>query len=375
MKQNINFKFLNTTNSGWSDIQKYFDMNQNERELLNSKFKPNLFPVNNSFFELLQKFLPGELNIFEDSIQKELSSDLLFKNQVLQEKNKRHQAYSALDYFLSSSTYFDYFSFDAFSILQNSKITMKKYKKNKLTSDIFLLSFFSIDSELKKILNEFEIDIESIEKYLITGEKKIYFDEFQNKYFNYINSFIKQQKTIFYEKKHLLSNFFNISKSTDFKIAEENNEKIEYSKEMYKIFEKSIDYTLRYKTPIITTEILFLSFIDEDQLIGGKIIRKLLKNPIKLSLLRYRILKLIHQHESNIRSSILKNQHFFAYLLKTELSDIEFQKLIQTNRLSKAVNMFRNQLISSVVELNLADILTEELKVSSRLNSKRTYSF
>jgi len=367
MKQNTMIKFLNASNSGWAGIQKYFDANQEDREFLLSKVDKTGTSLNFSLFELLN----DELNSFSSSIEIESN----FNNSISEEKNRRHQAYTAFNYFLSGKTYFDYFSLDVFLILQNSKILMKQYQKKNLTSDIFLLSFYSINSDLINILKEFDISPENIQKYLIIGEKNNN-SVIKNKYFQSVNLFFKKKKKIILDKFELTINFFinYMYGSLDSEKVEENTESLKYSKEMFKIFSKSISSALRYKTPIITPELLFLTFLEQDNLTGGKIVKKLLKSPIKLSLLRYRLLKLIHQNESNLRSLVIKNQHFFAYLLKAELSDMEFQKLIKTNRLDKAVNMYRNDLICSVMGLDLSNILEKELILRSRLNTKRKYS-
>ena len=371
MTQNTMIKFLNASNSGWDGIQKYFDANEKDREFLLSKVDATGASLNFSLFDLLN----DELNSFSSSIENESRSILDSNNYISEEKNRRHQAYTAFNYFLSGKTYFDYFSLDAFLILQNSKILMKQYKKKKLTSDIFLLSFYSLNSDLINILKEFDLIPENIQKYLTIGEKTDN-SVIKNKYFQSVSSFFKKKKKIILSKFESTINFFvnYIYGSLDSEKVEENTESVKYSKEMFKIFSKSISSALRYKTPIITPELLFLTFLEQDNLTGGKIVKKLLKSPIKLSLLRYRLLKLIHQNESNLRSLVIKNQHFFAYLLRAELSDIEFQKLIKTNRLDKAVNMYRNDLISSVMELNLSTILEEELILRSRLNTKRKYS-
>lgn len=373
MKRNTNFAFLNATNSGWDTIQKYFEANENEKEKVIALLKPKTNISNSSLFDLLQEYGTSTL-LPEEKIIEE-TSDTKIQTQILQEKNRRYQAYTTLDYLLSTHTYFDYFSLDAFTILNNAKVLMKKYKKEKLTSDIFMLSFFSIDSELIKILNEFDITQESIENYLNQVEKSKT-KSTKNKYFAKLNSVVINQKNKLAEKVKSFSTIFESYIAWNRPEAEENDLfLIDYSKELYKIFEKTIEKTLRYKTPIITPEILFLNFIDEEQIRGGKILKALIKNPIRITLLRYQIVKLIHQNESNLRSLVPKNQHFFAYLLKAELSDMEFQKLIQTNRLTKAVNVFRNQLISSTVQVDLAQLLEEELATISKLNSKRRYSF
>ena len=63
----------------------------------------------------------------------------------------------------------------------------------------------------------------------------------------------------------------------------------------------------------------------------SKIIKKILGNDTDWYLLRYQLIKHLHSQESNIRSEVSKNQQYFAYLLKIELTDLEFEKLLQKN--------------------------------------------
>jgi hypothetical protein len=46
-------------------------------------------------------------------------------------------------------------------------------------------------------------------------------------------------------------------------------------------------------------------------------------------------MKVIHKHESIIRSDVVKNQQYFAYLLRTQLSTFEFDNLIDNEELEK----------------------------------------
>jgi hypothetical protein len=46
-------------------------------------------------------------------------------------------------------------------------------------------------------------------------------------------------------------------------------------------------------------------------------------------------MKVIHKHESIIRSDVVKNQQYFAYLLRTQLLYFEFDNLIDNEELEK----------------------------------------
>ena len=80
------------------------------------------------------------------------------------------------------------------------------------------------------------------------------------------------------------------------------------------------------------------------------------------------------KNESIIRSEVTKNQQYFAYLLKTELSELEFNKLIDTNSLVTGVQLFRNMLITQLTQVNIFTLVFDEVKKSIQITNKRKYS-
>ena len=104
----------------------------------------------------------------------------------------------------------------------------------------------------------------------------------------------------------------------------------------------------------------------------------LIKNQILTAtewhLLRYRLIKSLHKNESIIRSEVTKNQQYFAYLLKTELSELEFNKLIDTDSLVTGVQLFRNMLITQLTQVNIFTLVFDEVKKSIQITNKRKYS-
>ena len=153
------------------------------------------------------------------------------------------------------------------------------------------------------------------------------------------------------------------------------NQKVKYSHEVNKIFEKAAENALvRFKTPVISPEILFITIIEEKNTKAAKIIKKFLKDDVDWYLLRYKLIKRIHNQESNIRSEVIKNQHYFAYLMKIQLTDFEFNKLIENEALAKGVSLFRNTLISTILKIDIFEEIKAEIRVSMKLTNKRSYS-
>ena len=123
-----------------------------------------------------------------------------------------------------------------------------------------------------------------------------------------------------------------------------------------------------------SNEILFLTIMEEKNTKAAKLIKNELINDVEWYMLRYKLLKELHNHETNIRSEVNKNQQYFAYLLKSRLSENEFDSLIEKELLPNAVSLFRNILVSDILQVNLFNLLKIEINKSNRINNKRSYS-
>lgn len=274
------------------------------------------------------------------------STESSLSKKVLLEKRKRHQAYITIDYLLGFLTYFDFFSNDTFQIVKNSIFFSKLLEKNTITSDVLLISLLDEKFELSKVLKEYNLTQESL------------LGIFSN----------TDSKTV---KKNSFSTFFSKkAKSEEFEEKE-----IIYSQEMNQLFEKIVENALyRFKTPVVTPDLLFITFMEEKTTKAGKLITKMLKNEANWYLVRYRLIKRLHSQEVLIRGEITKNQHYFAYLMKTRFSEFDFNKLIKNELLLTAVSFFRNFLVKDILKQNLFQTLGDEISHSIKINNKRKYS-
>jgi hypothetical protein len=300
------------------------------------------------------------INIKVDKI---VASDLVdstehpktISEKILIEKRRRHQTYMALDYFLSAVTYFDFFSSDAFKIVKNAKYLAQICEKS-VTTELLLLPFFSYPSHVSSILGDFGITEEAVENIVASLQKK-----------KKENFFQKQKNSVKQSLQNIKGFFIRETLALD--------QGIKYSHEVNKIFEKAAENALiRFKTPVISPEILFITLIEEKNSKAAKIIRKFLKDDVEWYLLRYKVIKRIHNQESNIRSEVIKNQHYFAYLMKIQLTDFEFNKLIENEALAKGVSLFRNTLISKILKIDIFEEISEEIQTSMKITNKRSYS-
>lgn len=262
-----------------------------------------------------------------------------FKNQLSHEKRKRFLVYKGLDYLLSKVSYFDFLSLDTFQILTNAKYLAQIYNRKTVTSEDLLQSFSFLNSDFSKLLESFDL-------YQSTIKKKLNLEVTKSKKFIFFN----QQKILF-------------------------DPSLSYSYELNKLIERSVENALvRFKTPVITPEILFITILEDNKMNGGKIIRKILGSEINVYLLRYKLLKRLHSEELNIRTEISTNYHYFAYILKTQLSELEFNRLIESKYFELGILFFRNQLIRRIISGDWNTFLANEIHASIMVTSNRTYS-
>lgn len=267
------------------------------------------------------------------------------EEKIKKEKRRRNQIYTSLDYFLSNVTYFDFFSFDAFKIAIFSKSLASFYKETLVQPELLLLPFFYSKNELTTFLKEINLPREYILPLILGSKYK------KNKFFNPFG-FITQK----------------------FRINSVLDQKCEFSNEVNFIFEKATENSLiRFKSPIISSNILLITMMEETTTKTHFILKKALKNEMNWYLLRYKLIKQIHYEESNLRGEILKNQHYFAYLFKSQTTEKEFNRLIDQELLPKAVSFFRNRVVSSLLEKNFFDLLAKDIKDSIVLTNQRTY--
>lgn len=288
-----------------------------------------------------------EEDLFEPN--ENLNSNKKDQKKIFFEKRKRFQVYNALEHLLSFNTYFDYFSSDAFKIVKDSNLLAQCYQSGLVTSEYLLYPFFEIDSDLRSILNDFGL----------TKEIAL----------NFID--IKKPSSLLSLKEKFFLRF-----KLSFLVKKVNhNNFIEFSGEVNQIFEKAAENALnRFKTPVITSEILFVTLMEQNKSKIGKSIEKAISNRINWYLLRYKLLKRIHTSELNIRTQVSINQQHFAYLLKTQIPDIQFDRLIENDIISLGILFFRNKLLAKVREISLDSCLEKEIYRSIKATGVRKYT-
>lgn len=289
-------------------------------------------------------------------------------SKIKDEQRRRNQVYQALDYLLPRMSYYDFFSLDTFELIQSAKDLAKTAKKDIVTSEIILLSLFYSSSTVPEATRSFGITYESILAFL--PELK----SLKRKRPKEINPSMTKKVTRF------LTDCIDSCQDFDFTLFSSPKEVsfIEYSFEVESLFEKAVENAMtRFKTPVVTSEILFLTLLEEVSTRAGKLLKRSLKDNTEWHVLRYKLLKRLHYEESMLREQVVKNQQYFAYLLKTQLSPIEFDQLIRRKTLAKGTELFRNILVLEVLKIDLVDALYIDIHESikaKKKEDKRKYS-
>ena len=296
--------------------------------------------------------------------------------EIIFEKRRRYQAYKILEYYLSNFTVFDFFSSDSFTIVKSAKLLAKICNQIQVTNEFLFLPFFDSKLEMGRILQQFgfeEIFVENLSKNLELFSKTENVIKNKTTFFLKTNSKQIEPKQIFLTKlfNNLQEQFFNFDQNS----MEAIQKQLVFSYETNQIFEKSANNAMtRYKTPIITPEILFITLMEEKNSLISKIIKKEITDETNWYLLRYKLLKRLYNQEVVIKSQVKRNHQFFAYLLKTQLSEFNFEKLIEKKVLNKAVLLFRNLMISDLLKNNFLESFDIETHSSILTSPDRIYS-
>jgi hypothetical protein len=300
-------------------------------------------------FKLFSTFLPFPPKVIARIPSIYGKKEILRSEKINHEKRRRNYIYKTLNYLLSSLTYFDFFSIDAFELVKQSKRISCFYNEKTVSLESFFLSFFYSPIQLRNLCEEYNFTKENMTEMIeILLEKE--------------KGFVPKKPSIFKNWEGFFEN-------------EKVVEDISFSEELNFLFEKSAENALeRFKTPIITTEILFLTLLELNNHSFGKMIENFLNDGLKWELFKYKIVKRIHREESVLRDQVSKNQYYFAYLLKSQLTDNEFNQLLNRELLPNGVELFRNTLVVQLLETNLFKLVEFDIYKSIKITNKRSYS-
>jgi hypothetical protein len=309
-----------------------------------------------------------DAKIYEDlqKLAKESKkSESHLRTQLDLELRRRTQAEYMLNYVLCSAGIFDYFTFDAFQIVLGAKYAAENVEIYSVTTEFLLLPFYTLDLPITPFLEKYNVNFEPILNYLeeINSLQKPK-DGFFLRFIKKKTKQIWQKIDSYIQNNEFLKYFFIDPVYYDKNISD-------FSEEMESLIHKSIENASeRFKTPVISPEILFITIMEEKDSRAGKIVNTFFENETKYQLLRYQLIKLLHKQEAAIKNGLQPHQHIYAYLLKTQLPEEDFNKLIDRNLLDSAVTIFRNNLISDLLAVDFFGMLEAEINITTSRNRK-----
>jgi hypothetical protein len=267
--------------------------------------------------------------------------------QIQNEKRRRNSIYNILDYLDSNHSYFDFLTEDAFRICSNTVFLSYFLKKEIITKEIFLLSFFNSKTEFGDWIKEFDLNLKVLLN-LITKENSIY----------------DQYLTI----KELI---LGVDIEDDL-----YQEEKEFSSELLVFLKKAAKKARHsFKTPIISPEILFLTLMEDKNEETYEIRNNMFLNKTSWYLFRYELIKNIYEQESIIQNEVPINQNYFAYLLRLNTNAYYFPRLMDFDLLDEGVSYFRNTLVSIILREDIFEDMTKRTESSIKAcNFIRKYS-
>lgn len=325
--------------------------------------------------EKFEKFLKERNN---NDINAKLKDTLIItllkaENPYLKEKRKRTQIYKALDLYLSLETKIDFFTIDTINILLKAKIIPFLLDKKELTSDMIIYGFFTKNSRrFLKWFKSVNFSKTSVKKYLgkkwgkpLTKKEFIYYKILC--YFNYFN--------------YKLEKFFfkSINPSTYFNKSIEDLNTINYSLELRKILNNIVKKArFKYRTPVISSNMLFLELLEETESYSRKLFKKLIPNVKSFLTLRYKILTEIYKTNVYIHTMIPKNRLFYIFYGQISLPEQVFQTMVsRPMRLQAYALKLRNALIKKALSYNYTkylkyliynDLYSDSLEIEKKLD-------
>jgi hypothetical protein len=265
---------------------------------------------------------------------------------IKNEKRRRSQIYHLLDYVVSPLSYYDFFTKDAFHVATQTLVIASFFKKKIVTSELLLFAFFSQKNEITSLLKQYGI--------------------FPEPLYQMIKS-VDSSYDLYSEMKE---RFYGV----DMDNFDETKPK-RFSQELEFIIRDTVkNARVRFKSPIISSEMLFLTLMEDKTTRAYQIIQQMLQTTTNWYLLRYDLIKRIHAEESFLRTQIPINQQYFGYLFRLTTKDIVFKRLTEYNILEDAVFSFRNNFVSSLLTQDPWKLIRKEVLNTIKVTNFRRYS-
>ncbi len=327
---------------------------------------------------LIRSKLFPKTNNFQNSrfFQLELQKSIKLPKNL--EKRKRNLATFLFNRLLSQSSYFDFFNKEALLCLLFAKKLAGIFKQEKVTIEILFLSLcLTKDTNISVLLKDNGIYSDDLLANYLGYKKKIITSSqgIQSNLSKIVSSF--QNTNTKLGKKTFFNNILGLSiidSNYTFSGFEQDFLAIPFSDEVYDFFETLMKVAKdKYKTPIISPELLFLELL-RDNLVENLCIK--LKLLSKLSELRYLFLKKLYSEKALLQEKLPRSSHYFFYLFKIASTSNDLEQFITDQTLLEAkVFSLRDFIVKQFVLLNFNIFEEEILKSIFVTSDKRAYKY
>lgn len=340
-------------------------------------------------------------------LQKNLKSLLLDpKNK---EKRKRNFANFFFQRIYSQTSCVDFFSKDVVNLILFAKKIAQILKEDKLTTEIFFLALcLTPNSNFSDLLKKHGILKQQILKQYFRNKKYSKISKgcllsFEKQILELIQptllkqSFHKILKCVFFPVLIINQIFINILTGLNTKLNSKISfpllnvifkfffykrslKDIKISDDCCTFFENLMYFVkIKYKTPVITNELLALAFLDSKY---GSFLKLLLNDLNSFYEIKYFLIKNLYEQEILIKEEIPKNLQYFSYLIKSGYFEKDFQSLVKKENLLVKGNLplkttlIRNFTLQKIFKTSIFQSLEDEIFQSIFISSKnRTYKY
>lgn len=276
------------------------------------------------------------------------------------EKRKQIQVSLVFNFLSSSLSYFDFSSFELLENFQHFNILQKK---NSATDILLLICFFTQN-------DNYFVD-KSLKKFLIKYNK------------------------LTLEKPFQISLFEKIFLNKNYKISKKN-----FSNELKLFYKQSVNNAyLKYKSPIITSEIFLLTSITDNPILFKNLLKFFIKNKRQWFILKYKLIKHIYFENHYLNLYVKKNLWNYSYLLDKYNTKKKINNFLKnSNKFNLQQNLeiikrvfgvknksyifiketesilnLRSLIFSFLLKLNFQQILEDDILLNQKEFSERKY--
>nr|QOU10640.1 ClpN [Poteriospumella lacustris] len=324
----------------------------------------------------------------------------LLANPKVKEKRRRNLANFIFNCTLQQSTYFDFFSQDSIKSLVLAKKITQILKERKVSEETLFLSLcLNSETSIYSLIKKNNIDNALIIKGFLGQEKYKEYPQtlkknIEQKIVKMLSSFFlkdaiaKQSlKSFFNEPITSLSRIFLMKRSIKKKKSKlvskyfakllsisKSLKQITFSSGSFLFFEQAMKLANeKYKTPIITTDILTLLLLESSKV--QSVTNRIARMPSLLKEMKYILIRSLYDNELAIKDENDRNLYYFCYLLKIGSSEQFFHKVIQkedlilTGNLSLKAFSIRDFLVKKLIRIKFLKLIENEVIKSVFVNS------